>query len=52
MSTYAHELSHVLGIGDNYNNPFGVPAQRDYSGPWEMLSRGTFNGPGGPTAGG
>ena len=48
MSTYAHELSHVLGIGDNYNNPFGTPAQRDYSGPWEMLSRGTFNGPGGP----
>ncbi|WP_245966799.1 M6 family metalloprotease domain-containing protein [Sphaerisporangium album] len=48
MSVYAHEFSHILGIGDNYNNPFGVPPQRDYSGPWEMLSRGTFNGPGGP----
>ena len=48
MSVYAHELSHVLGIADNYNNPYGVPARRAYSGIWEMLSRGTFNGPGGP----
>ncbi|KAI2471594.1 M6 metalloprotease [Annulohypoxylon bovei var. microspora] len=39
MSTYAHELTHLLGIGDNYNNP---------TGPWSMLSRGSFNGPGGP----
>ncbi|KAI1123136.1 hypothetical protein F5Y10DRAFT_252457 [Nemania abortiva] len=48
MSTYAHELSHLLGIGDNYNNPYSVPARRDYAGPYSMLSRGTFNGPGGP----
>ncbi|GAB2608723.1 peptidase M6 [Paractinoplanes abujensis] len=48
MSTYAHEFSHILGVGDNYNNPYGTPPRRDYSGPWEMLSRGTFNGPGGP----
>jgi M6 family metalloprotease-like protein len=48
MSVYAHELSHILGIGDNYNNPYGVPMRRAYSGIWEMLSRGTFNGPGGP----
>jgi M6 family metalloprotease-like protein len=48
MSTYAHELSHILGIGDNYNNPYGNPPRRAYSGIWEMLSRGTFNGPGGP----
>ncbi len=48
MSVYAHEFSHILGIGDNYNNPFGVPPRRSYSGIWEMLSRGTFNGPGGP----
>ncbi|MFB9881667.1 M6 family metalloprotease domain-containing protein [Planobispora siamensis] len=48
QSVYAHELSHILGIGDNYNNPFGVPPRRAYSGIWEMLSRGTFNGPGGP----
>jgi len=48
MGVFAHELSHVLGIGDNYNNPYGVPPRRAYSGIWEMLSRGTFNGPGGP----
>jgi M6 family metalloprotease-like protein len=48
QSTYAHEFSHILGIGDNYNNPFGIPPSRSYSGPWDMLSRGTFNGPGGP----
>jgi len=48
MSTYAHELSHLLGIGDNYNNPYSVPQRRDYAGPFSMLSRGSFNGPGGP----
>ncbi|WP_244246806.1 M6 family metalloprotease domain-containing protein [Nocardioides euryhalodurans] len=48
MGVYAHELSHVLGIGDNYNNPFGNPPRRTYTGVWEMLSRGSFNGPGGP----
>lgn len=47
-AVYAHEFSHVLGIGDNYGNPYGVPVWRDFSGPWDMLSRGSFNGPGGP----
>jgi M6 family metalloprotease-like protein len=36
MGTYAHEFSHILGIGDNYNNPYGVPARRSYTGPWDM----------------
>ncbi|MCG5213873.1 M6 family metalloprotease domain-containing protein [Streptosporangium sp. KLBMP 9127] len=48
QGVYAHELSHILGIGDNYNNPYGVPPRRAYTGVWEMLSRGSFNGPGGP----
>jgi hypothetical protein len=48
MGTYAHELSHLLGIGDNYNNPYGDPMQRSYTGPFSMMSRGSFNGPGGP----
>jgi M6 family metalloprotease-like protein len=48
MGVFAHEFSHILGIGDNYNNPYGIPPRRAYSGPWEMLSRGSFNGPGGP----
>ncbi|MEU8417453.1 M6 family metalloprotease domain-containing protein [Amycolatopsis japonica] len=48
QGVYAHEFSHILGIGDNYNNPFGNPPSRTYTGPWEMMSRGSFNGPGGP----
>ena len=47
-STYAHELSHILGVLDNYNNPYAEDPRRSYSGPWDMMSRGTFNGPGGP----
>lgn len=47
-SVFAHELSHIFGVLDNYNNPYGNPVRRSYSGPWDMLSRGTFNGPGGP----
>ncbi|WP_422770026.1 M6 family metalloprotease domain-containing protein [Plantactinospora sp. WMMC1484] len=48
MGVYAHELSHLLSIGDNYNNPYGVPLRRSYTGIWGMMSRGSFNGPGGP----
>ncbi|OTA08658.1 hypothetical protein A9Z42_0003480 [Trichoderma parareesei] len=48
MGTYAHELSHLLNIGDNYNNPYGIPLRRSYTGPFSMMSRGSFNGPGGP----
>ncbi|MFI5841405.1 M6 family metalloprotease domain-containing protein [Catenuloplanes sp. NPDC051500] len=48
QAVYAHELSHLLSIGDNYNNPYGTPLRRSYTGPWSMMSRGSFNGPGGP----
>ena len=58
QSVYAHEFSHVRGLPDNYNNPFADNV-RNYTGYWEMMSRGTFNGPGGthnrwqvPNAGG
>ena len=47
MATYAHELTHNLSIGDNYNNPFGTTQQRAATGIWDMMSRGSFNGPGG-----
>lgn len=46
-SVYAHEFSHILGVLDNYNNSYAQPQQREYSGPWDMMSRGSFNGPGG-----
>jgi M6 family metalloprotease-like protein len=48
MGVFAHEMSHLLGISDNYNNPFGIPLIRSYTGIYGMLSRGSFNGPGGP----
>ncbi|MFG3685049.1 immune inhibitor A domain-containing protein [Micromonospora sp. NPDC047740] len=42
---YAHEFSHLLGIGDNYNGAFAVPAQRTFTGQWDMMSQGSWNGP-------
>lgn len=46
-AVFAHELSHIFGVLDNYNNPYAETPQRAYTGLWEMLSRGSFNGPGG-----
>ena len=47
--TITHELSHFLfSIGDNNNNPYIAPYHRVGSGPWDMMDRGSFNGPGGP----
>ncbi len=46
QSVFAHEFSHLRGLPDNYNNPFADNI-RNYTGYWEMMSRGTFNGPGG-----
>ena len=48
MGGYAHELSHNLGLDDNYNNPFAKPVQRSAGGNWDMMGRGSSNGPGGP----
>lgn len=52
MGTFAHEFSHILGISDNYGNPYGTEAAdggplRDTAGPFDVLGRGSFNGPGG-----
>ncbi len=46
LSVFAHEFSHLRGLPDNYNNPF-ADNERNFTGYWEMMSRGTFNGPGG-----
>jgi M6 family metalloprotease-like protein len=46
LSVFAHEFSHLRGLPDNYNNPF-ADNERAGTGYWEMMSRGTFNGPGG-----
>ena len=50
--TYAHEFSHILGIGDNYNNPYAMPARRDYTGPWDMLTAARSTAPAARTAAG
>lgn len=47
--TITHELGHyAFDIGDNNNNPYAEPYRRVGSGPWDMMDRGSFNGPGGP----
>jgi M6 family metalloprotease-like protein len=47
--TITHELGHfAFSIGDNNNNPYVTPYRRVGSGPWDMMDRGSFNGPGGP----
>lgn len=48
MGVFAHEFGHIKFLGDNYNNPYGTPVSRSYSGPWELMSRGAFGGPEGP----
>ncbi|MBQ4576226.1 MAG: S-layer homology domain-containing protein, partial [Firmicutes bacterium] len=45
MATFAHEFGHIKSIADNYNNPYGIPDGRSYTGPWELMSRGSFAGP-------
>ena len=48
MGVFAHELSHNLSLPDNYGNPFASPTSRSAGGMWDMMGRGSFNGPGGP----
>ena len=46
--TITHEIVHTFGVGDNNNNPYVTPYRRVGSGPWDVMDRGSFNGPGGP----
>lgn len=47
--TITHEIGHYLfNTGDNNNNPYAQPYRRVGSGPWDMMDRGSFNGPEGP----
>ena len=44
-----HEISHAaFRIGDNNNNPYVTPYRRVGAGAWDVMDRGSFNGPGGP----
>ncbi len=47
--TITHEIGHYLfRTGDNNNNPYVQPYRRVGSGTWDMMDRGSFNGPEGP----
>ena len=47
--TITHEIAHfAFRTGDNNNNPYATPYRRVGSGPWDIMDRGSFNGPGGP----
>jgi M6 family metalloprotease-like protein len=47
--TITHEIVHfAFRVGDNNNNPYEQPYHRVGSGPWDIMDRGSFNGPGGP----
>jgi len=47
--TITHELGHfAFSIPDLNNNPYVKPYRRVAAGPWDMMDRGSFNGPGGP----
>lgn len=47
--TITHEIAHfAFRTGDNNNNPYVTPYRRVGSGPWDIMDRGSFNGPGGP----
>jgi M6 family metalloprotease-like protein len=47
--TLTHEIVHfAFRVGDNNNNPYEPPYPRAGSGPWDIMDRGSFNGPGGP----
>ncbi len=47
--TITHEIAHyAFETGDNNNNPYIMPFRRVGSGVWDIMDRGSFNGPGGP----
>jgi M6 family metalloprotease-like protein len=47
--TITHELGHfAFSIPDLNNNPYVKPYRRVAAGTWDMMDRGSFNGPGGP----
>ncbi|MBW3552207.1 MAG: hypothetical protein KY466_01785 [Gemmatimonadetes bacterium] len=47
--TITHELGHfAFRIPDLNNNQYVQPYRRAAAGPWDMMDRGSFNGPGGP----
>ena len=49
INSIRHEIAHAaFSIGDNYNNSYATPYRRTPVGPWDLMDRGSFNGPFGP----
>jgi len=49
INSIRHEIAHAaFSIGDNYNNSYAQPYRRTPVGPWDLMDRGSFNGPFGP----
>jgi M6 family metalloprotease-like protein len=49
INSLRHEIAHAaFSIGDNYNNSYITPYRRTPVGPWDLMDRGSFNGPFGP----
>ena len=49
INSIRHEIAHAaFSIGDNYNNSYVTPYRRTPVGPWDLMDRGSFNGPFGP----
>jgi M6 family metalloprotease-like protein len=49
INSIRHEIAHAaFSIGDNYNNSYARPYRRTPVGPWDLMDRGSFNGPFGP----
>jgi M6 family metalloprotease-like protein len=49
VNSIRHEIAHAaFSIGDNYNNSYSQPYRRAPVGPWDLMDRGSFNGPFGP----
>jgi M6 family metalloprotease-like protein len=49
INSIRHEIAHAAFlIGDNYNNSYIQPYRRTPVGPWDLMDRGSFNGPFGP----
>ena len=49
VNSIRHEIAHAaFSIEDNYNNSYAQPYRRTPVGPWDLMDRGSFNGPFGP----
>jgi M6 family metalloprotease-like protein len=49
INSIRHEIAHAaFSISDNYNNSYVTPYRRTPVGPWDLMDRGSFNGPFGP----